>query len=92
MYIISKELSKLANIRLINTLQAVRDTDQLLSQNREEAVRGKFEIINGVDLQNKTILLIDDVYTTGNTMREAIKTLRQANLLSIIPLVIAMNK
>ena len=34
---------------------------------------------NKLEVQNKNILLFDDIYTTGNTVSECIKTLKKLN-------------
>lgn len=45
---------------------------------RAENVAGAFEVRNPLIFKNKKILLIDDVFTTGATVRECAKTLRKA--------------
>ncbi|MBL4955036.1 ComF family protein [Neobacillus sp. OS1-32] len=42
-----------------------------------------FKLIPEADIQDKKILLIDDVYTTGSTVRHAAKLLKQAGAQSI---------
>ncbi len=44
---------------------------------------------NGNNLKHKTIILIDDIYTTGATMEEAAKILKQAEAKQVIGLVLA---
>lgn len=107
MRLIAQQLSKITNKPYIDLLMAVRETDQLKTQNRKEAVKGKFKIneqklrnlINkkaehlktGEKIEKKKILLIDDVYTTGSTINECINTLKINGLENIIVLVIAIN-
>ncbi|MFB3887356.1 MAG: ComF family protein [Thermodesulfobacteriota bacterium] len=62
-------------------LQKVRPTLPQVSLSRverEKEVRGSFEVAGGEDLEGKTILLVDDVYTTGATVNECSKVLRDA--------------
>lgn len=45
-----------------------------------------------VDLSNKHVLIVDDVYTTGSTMKSAINVIEKLNPKSIKVLVIAKTK
>jgi len=58
-------------------------------EQRKFNVQGIFQVQNKEILKNKIILLIDDVYTTGATMEEAAKTLKQNNAKKVIGLVLA---
>ncbi|MGB9726746.1 MAG: ComF family protein [Minisyncoccia bacterium] len=58
---------------------------------REKNIKGVFEIKNLEKIKNKTILLIDDVYTTGATLNEAAKILKQNGAKSIIGVVLAKS-
>jgi len=44
---------------------------------REKGVRGAFHVIGGEELMGKSVLLVDDVYTTGATVNECSKMLRR---------------
>ncbi len=93
MHLIAKSISKILNIPFVQTMKTVKETDQLIAKNREEAVRGKFVLLDNLpDFSTKSILLIDDVYTSGSTMREAVKILNYSKPRKIVPIVIAMNR
>ncbi|MEK7608835.1 MAG: ComF family protein [Patescibacteria group bacterium] len=51
---------------------------------REENIRGCFEVNEGVLVCNKRILLVDDVFTSGATAREAARVLKLAGAKKII--------
>lgn len=94
MKLIAKEFSKITKIPYINALIAVRETDQLTAKNRQEAVKGKFMLREDKSyiIKDRSVLLIDDVYTTGSTMREVSNILKRYGTKEVIPLVIAMNR
>jgi ComF family protein len=56
---------------------------------RRENVRDAFQVKKNVRLDGQTILLIDDVMTTGSTVREASRPLRRAGAARIIVAVLA---
>ena len=45
---------------------------------REKNIKGAFGVKNGNEIKGKTLLLIDDVYTTGATLKECSKILIRA--------------
>jgi competence protein ComFC len=93
MRLIAIELSKKLRIPMVDALKAVRETDQLLTKDRAEAVKGKFALRKEAKLlEGKKILLIDDVLTTGNTMLEAVRILKSTKPDNISCCVIALNK
>ena len=58
-----------------------RDTPHQLGQGREERLRnltGAFTVEQIETIQQKTILLVDDVLTTGATLAECAATLLEA--------------
>lgn len=65
-------------------------TQSLLTKMERYAnMKGVFHINKGVDAKGKTILLVDDVYTTGATMEAAAHELKRAGAEAVIGLTIA---
>lgn len=56
---------------------------------KKENVQGKFSFENPSDIQNKSILLIDDIFDSGYTIKEIGQYLSNLGVLKIAPLVIA---
>lgn len=73
-------------IRIINNPAQITMKD---SESRKLNTQGIFQVKNQEFLQKKTVLLVDDVYTTGATMEEAAKTLKQNGAKEVIGLVLA---
>lgn len=81
--LIADELSKLSNIpiekdnliRIKNTLPQ----SKVAFKDREKNVKDVFKVLNPQKFENKNILLIDDIYTTGNTLNYCAKELKKAN-------------
>jgi competence protein ComFC len=65
--------------------------NKLLLTNRErwEAVRGAFATRLGSQVDNKRVLLVDDVMTTGATLDACAKALREAGATSVVGLTVA---
>jgi len=76
-------------------LQRVRDTYsqvKLPYDKREENVRDAFEIIDkDFSLRGKNILLIDDVFTTGSTIRECIRVLSKTGVNRVFTMFLARS-
>ncbi len=77
--ILAKELAKLKGIDLEKkALVKVKNTlpqTTLTSEERAANVKGVFQLKDKERIKGKIILLIDDVYTTGSTLRECSLTL-----------------
>jgi predicted amidophosphoribosyltransferase len=61
----------------------------LSAQARAEAIRGVFRACGGWDLRGKTVCVVDDVTTTGATLREARGVLRKAGAKKVLAAVLA---
>lgn len=80
---ISKELNiKKENALIFNN--EVKEQKYLGTlKEREENIKNAFNIISPEKLINKKILLIDDVFASGFTLKEAIKLLKENNIKNI---------
>jgi len=56
---------------------------ELQGKARENNVRNAFKVKNPEVVKGKTILLLDDVYTTGATMKECARALKKAGALRV---------
>ena len=78
--LIAKELSKKLNIKLIkNALYKTKniiEQSKLSKEEREENIQGVYSLVNSKELENKKILIIDDIFTTGSTVNECCKTIK----------------
>jgi len=59
---------------------------------RKNNLAGAFQIGTGKNINKKNIILVDDVYTSGATINEAVKTLRLAGAKKILVLVLAKTR
>ncbi len=95
--LIAKELAKRVGIDYKeNILLKIKDTKEQSSLNKEERIENvKNVYMINVDtmesLKNKKILLVDDIYTTGNTVNECAKELKQIYLKKLDVFVIAKD-
>ena len=88
----AEELGKFNNTKAISILRKVRSTSAQMDLNREQRlqnVNGAFECIS--DVRNKNIILVDDVCTTGSTLRECSKVLLAAGANKVTCLVFARD-
>lgn len=89
------KLSKKINIPLGNYIYKIRITDeQKKFQNgylKKENVKNAFAVYDCDTIKNKRILLLDDIYDSGGTIKEVSKMLYLNGAISISPIVIAQT-
>lgn len=59
------------------------------SRNERIHLQQVFQLKEGVEAVDKRILLVDDIYTTGSTLRQAAKVLRDSGALAVASLTLA---
>lgn len=72
-------------------IKNVTEQSKLNKEERQQNIQSVYELKNGEILNNKQILLIDDIYTTGSTVNECSRILQQANPKKIDVFVLAKD-
>ncbi len=93
--LIAKEMAKIYDLKLkkniiIKTKNNMAQSN-LNKKDREANVVNAYKIIETKEITNKKILLIDDIFTTGATVNECSKTLKNAGAKKIDILTIAKD-
>ena len=82
--VLAVRIARIRKIELLNRrLVKIRNTPPqttLAGKDRDQNVRGAYRVRRARTLKGKTVLLVDDVYTTGSTIRECSRTLKQAGV------------
>lgn len=84
--LIANPIAKRHSLMLKNTLDKTRRTryqNELLKSERLKNLHGAFSVSPKADIENKKILLIDDIMTTGSTLGECAKTLLRGGAKSV---------
>ena len=87
-----EEIFKLLNLNYINVLRkkfAFKQSD--LPKKEREKIIDKLEVIDGLKIKDKKILLVDDVLTTGSSIKSAIRLITKYHPQDIKVLVLAHN-
>ncbi|MEK9168324.1 MAG: ComF family protein [Patescibacteria group bacterium] len=81
------------NLLLVDELKRIKNNEPQAkmknSEKRTKNIFGCFEIKNSNLVKGKNIILVDDVFTSGATMNEAVKILKKNGAGKIIALVLA---
>ena len=93
--LIAREIAKRLEIEytkecLFKTKNIVEQS-KLKKEDRQINIQGVYQLRNPEKLENKKILLVDDIYTTGSTVNECCKILGQAKPKKIGVLTIAKD-
>lgn len=92
-FLLADQLAGQLNLPVLDCLVRKRYTKPQVNLGREDRLKNVVDVFNlkaaSLPLVNQNILLIDDVYTTGATMSECAKVLRQAGAKKVYGLVLA---
>jgi competence protein ComFC len=87
--LLASVISRECGIPLHDALARTRNTrtqTRLTGEKRQRNVRGAFRL-NGDGIEDKTILLVDDVMTTGATIRECARALKRSGAARVYSIV-----
>ena len=92
--LIAQAVAKISGLQLLpNLVSKFKDTPSQVSQhNRAKRLKnlsGAFTVPDSAPIKNRNIILIDDVYTTGATMRELAKVLKKSGAKRILAYTVA---
>ncbi len=93
--LIADEIAKELSCDSQNLLTRTRNTPYQASLNREERLvnlKDAFEIIDKKIIKGRTILIVDDIFTTGTTINECSKILKKVGAKSVIGITFAHAK
>jgi competence protein ComFC len=92
--ILCQAMSKELNIPTADVLIRTKLTKTQKDLKREQRLKNisdAFKLKPGTDIKNKALILIDDVTTTGATLKEATKILKRNGAFSVICLTVARD-
>ena len=88
--IISKHFGWQLETRVFKRIRETKPQIEMKDyKDREANIKNCFDVTNKNAIKNKNIILVDDVYTSGATMKEAIKILKRGGAANIIALTVA---
>ena len=91
--VLADGLSKLCGICAdYSSLKKIKKTTpqiQCSGKQRVQNVKNAFQVVTPEHIKGKRIVLIDDVYTTGSTLKECAKVLKKAGAKSVDALTVA---
>lgn len=81
--LIAKEIAYNSDLKLetacLLKVKNIIEQSKLNKEERMKNIQGVYKLTNMEKLYKKKILLVDDIYTTGSTVNECAKVLREAN-------------
>lgn len=82
-YLLARDIANKTGIKLENNVlfktKNIIEQSKLNKEDRLINIQGVYELRNSQKIQNKKVLLLDDIYTTGSTANECCRMLKNAN-------------
>ncbi len=90
--LLAKLFTQKLGLRYENLLKRIRNTTpqmKLLSHQRKQNIKNAFSLVNNEERTTINVLLIDDVWTTGSTLKECCYILKRGGAKNVWALTIA---
>jgi ComF family protein len=90
--LLARPIAKRYSVKMASNLQRSRYTNPqagLTEAERRKNLKGSFVVRRPAELARKRVLLVDDVFTTGATLRAAAEALKKAGVKRVIALTLA---
>ncbi|MGE5614010.1 MAG: ComF family protein [Bacillota bacterium] len=95
-YLISRALSRELGLpeasRLLRRYRYTENQSLLDKQKRHQNVKGAFDVLSPRKVNGKSILLVDDILTTGSTLEECSRMLKLAGAKKVTAAVVATGR
>ena len=88
---LAKQMGLIYDKKLLIKIKNTQVQSTLTKAQRVANVKKAFSITDSIRIENKKIILIDDVYTTGSTVNECSKVLKDAGAKEICVVTIAKD-
>jgi len=92
--VIAKRLKKLCGLNLAEAVIRVRDTETQTHfhsrARRIKNMKGAFALRSAKHIRGKHVILVDDVMTSGATLRAVVRALKEGEPASVSALVLAV--
>jgi competence protein ComFC len=86
--VLAQKLAKNLNLKIFSDLIKIKDTEDQVKLDFEKRLNNLKDIFKVKSLPPKKIILVDDIKTTGSTLKECAKVLKEAGAKEIIALTI----
>lgn len=90
--VLAEEFSKLTEIPVVVAVQKVKETESqvgLSVKERKENLKGCFKVVDKAEVKGKTVIIVDDVMTTGSTVETLAEKLKKAGASKVVALTVA---